>query len=330
LVFQPGLAAQRRADSPIDVLERLEGQLKRALAEEFQTTPSGDRMRELASFQQQVGFLLKYKSYAIKAASPLGYSVFIQNPGEGFSFQRHVSHKTEIFHVLEVLPGGYVFICEFDEWARIYERDRFLAWLHGERDDRYERFRHRPDPGDVIVIDRLNVVHTVMGCVVAEFATVSTDMVDRLHDQNEGHPVPAQFSRAYAEARLGALSWPETSHLVNGRSRTALPQQVIQGGVQTRFGDDIFSAASYRIDAGAVSGIWSDPRRAVSLHVVEGSGQLLLGDAREIRQMSPKALNATAGDLFLVAPGAHYALANEGTAPLVVAEHRIPAGTAFI
>ena len=26
---------------------------------------------------------------------------------------------------------GYVFICEFDEWTRVYDRDRFLAWLNG-------------------------------------------------------------------------------------------------------------------------------------------------------------------------------------------------------
>ena len=297
---------------------------------EFRSPLTGDRIREVAAFQQQVGFLLKYKSYAIKAASPLGYSVFIQNPGEGFSFQRHITHKTEIFHILDVLPGGYVFICEFDEWARVYDRDRFHAWLHGEPDERYERFRHWPSPGDVIVIDRLNVVHTVMGCLVAEFATVSTDMVDRLHDQNEGRAIPPQFSRAYAEARLAALRWPEVSYLVSGRLRTALLQRAITGGVQTSFGDEIFSAVSYRIDGGAVSDVWSDPDRAVSLHVVEGAGRLLLGDARELRQLSPNALTATAGDLFLIAPGAHYGFANEGSAPLVVAEHRILAATAFI
>jgi quercetin dioxygenase-like cupin family protein len=326
----PELAAQLRADSSISVLERLETQLKDSLTAEFRAPLGGDRIRELAGFQQQVGFLLKYKSYAIKAASPLGYSVFIQNPGEGFSFQRHVTHKTEIFHVLDVLPGGYVFICGFDEWQRVYEHDRFLAWLNGEPDDRYERFRHRPAPGDVIVIDRLNVVHTVMGCLVAEFATVSTDMVDRLHDQNEGRRVPTQFSRAYAEARLKTLRWPDVSHLVSGQARTIMPQQAVRGGVRTVLGDGIFSAVSYRFDAGGVSDVRSDPDRAISLHVVEGAGQLLLGDAHETRRLSPPSLAAAAGDLFLIAPGASYGFANEGATPLVIAEHRIRAATAFI
>jgi quercetin dioxygenase-like cupin family protein len=330
LAFQPELIAALRADSSIDVLERLERQLKHALRSAFGSPMSGDEIRAVAAFQQQVGFLLKYKSYAIKAASPLGYSVFLQNQGEGFSFQRHRAHKTEIFHVLDVLPGGYVFICEFAEWERVYDRDRFLAWLNGEADERYERFRHRPSPGDVIVIDRLNVVHTVMGCIVAEFATVSTDMVDRLHDQNEGRTIPPQFTRTNAETRLRALRWPAVSHLVSGGARTAMPQRAVAGGVQTVFGAGAFSAAAYRFDAGAVSEVWSDPARAASLHVVEGAGRLLLGDAQEVRRLSPATLEAKAGDLFLVAPGAHYGFANDGAAPLVVAEHRIPASTAFV
>ncbi len=61
-----------------------------------------------------------------------------------------------------------------------------------------------PRPGDVIVIDKLSVVHSVVGCVLAEFATVSTDMVDRLHDQNEGAPIPAEFTRAFSEERIRA------------------------------------------------------------------------------------------------------------------------------
>ena len=93
----------------IDVLERAERQLKDRLKEALGRPLGGDGIRELASVQQRVGFLLKYKSYAVKAASPLGYSVFLQRPGEGFSFQRHREHKTEIFCILDVLPGGYIF-----------------------------------------------------------------------------------------------------------------------------------------------------------------------------------------------------------------------------
>src|SRR2546423_14153286 len=120
------------------MIEQSERQLKQILARELAAPMDVRRMRALASFQQDVGFLLKYKSYAVKAASPLGYSVFLQRRGEGFSFQQHVTHKTEIFYILDVLPGGFVFLCDFGDWQRIYQRDTFLAWLNGARDERYE------------------------------------------------------------------------------------------------------------------------------------------------------------------------------------------------
>src|SRR6266853_2342518 len=208
------LVEHLRADSPIAVLEQFERKLKELLSVELAAPITGDRMREVASFQAHLGFLLKYKSYAVKAASPLGYSVFLQRRGEGFSFQQHVTHKTEIFYILDVLPGGFVFLCDFADWQRVYQRDTFLAWLNGARDERYERYKFVPKPGDVIVIDHLGVVHTVVGCVLAEFATVSTDMVDRLHDQNEGKKIPAAFTRAFAEDRIRRIAWPQMPHAV--------------------------------------------------------------------------------------------------------------------
>jgi mannose-6-phosphate isomerase-like protein (cupin superfamily) len=329
------LARQLRTDSPIAVLEQFERQLKEMLTQELTATPDGGRIRALASFQRDLGFLLKYKSYAVKAASPLGYSVFLQRPGEGFSFQQHVTHKTEIFYILDVLPGGYVFLCDFEEWREVYRRETFLAWLNGAADSRYERFRFVPQPGDVIVIDRLNVVHSVVGCTLAEFATVSTDMVDRLYDQNEGLSIPAEFSRAFAEARISRLAWPGESSRVtfgeSGWSRASLPAQTVTGGRRTSFGGgDKFVAASLRLDSGASSDIRSEAGRATSIHIASGSGQLILGTADEIRRTMPPALAARAGDLFLVAPGAHYRFVNDAERPLVVAEHSIEPSVAFV
>ena len=291
-------------------------------------------MRELASGQRDLGFLLKDKSYAIKASTPLGYSVFLQNRAEGFSFQRHITHKTEIFYILDVLPGGYVFICDFGEWERIYRRDAFLAWLNGEPDARYERFRLAPQPGDVLAINRLNVVHTVIGCVLAEFATVSTDMVDRLHDQNEGRPIPSRFCRAFAEAGLRAIRWPQASQRVTftatGYSRAPLAARPAGGGSRTLYGEGPLVASLLQCDKGGASEVMADPERAACLHVVEGSGRLLLGEAGELRRVSPPAIAMTAGDVFFVAPGAHYGLVNEGDTPLRVSEQRIPWSTAFV
>ena len=329
------LAEVLRADSPIAVLEESERQLKRILTDELSAPLDGPRMRSLASFQQNLGFLLKYKSYAVKAASPLGYSVFLQRPGEGFSFQQHVTHKTEIFYILDVPPGGFVFLCDFADWQRIYDRDTFLAWMNGAKDDRYERYRFVPRPGDVIVIDRLSVVHSVVGCVLAEFATVSTDMVDRLHDQNEGHAIPKEFTRAFSEERIRRQQWPATSHQVTlgpaGWSRREVPSHLIRGGRKTSLGDDErFSASLIRVEPGGRTDVVSSPDRATSVHIASGKGELLLGTADELREASPPRIAARAGDLFLVAPHAHYALHNSGDADLVVAEHRIAPAVAFV
>jgi len=329
------LAKQLRADSPIAVLERFERQLKEMLGSELTATPDGARIRALASFQRDLGFLLKYKSYAVKAASPLGYSVFLQRPGEGFSFQQHVTHKTEIFYILDVLPGGYVFLCDFTEWREVYERETFLAWLNGAADARYERFRFVPRPGDVVVIDKLSVVHSVVGCTLAEFATVSTDMVDRLYDQNEGLPIPAEFRRAFAEERIGRLAWPAESSRVtfgaSGWAREAIRPDAVTGGRRTSFGGGgKFVATSSSFDAGASSEITSDQGRATSVHIASGAGRLILGVADEVRRTTPPSLAARAGDLFLIAPGAHYGFVNDGAAPLVVAEHRIDPHIAFV
>lgn len=324
-----------RADSPIAVLEASERQLKDILARELAAPLDGARIRQLASFQRDLGFLLKYKSYAVKAASPLGYSVFLQRPGEGFSFQQHVTHKTEIFYILAVPPGGFVFLCDFADWRRVYRRDAFLAWMNGAKDDRYDRFRFTPRPGDVIVIDRLNIVHSVVGCVLAEFATVSTDMVDRLHDQNEGRAIPTEFTRAFSEAGIRGVRWPDTSHHVtlgaDGWSRREIPSHPIQGGRKTTLGDDDrFSASVIRVAPGGRTEVVSSPDRAISVHVANGAGQLLLGAADEIRAASLPGLPARAGDLFLVPPHAHYAFLNDGADPLVVAEHRISPAVAFV
>lgn len=329
------LAGALRAESPIAVLEASERELKEILAREVSQPLDGPRIRALAAFQQELGFLLKYKSYAVKAASPLGYSVFLQQPGEGFSFQQHRTHKTEIFYILDVQPGGFVFLCDFSEWQHVYQRDTFLAWLNGAPDDRYERFRFVPRPGDIIVINRLNVVHTVIGCVLAEFATVSTDMVDRLHDQNEGKTIPSQFTRAFAEDRIRGLTWPATSHRVTlsdaGWTRAEVSWHPIRGGRKVTLGDDPrFSASLIQVDAGGQTEVVSSPDRAISIHVANGSGRLRLGTAAEFDAGSPPSLAARGGDLFLIAPGAHYAFVNDGPVPLVVAEHRIPPDVAFV
>jgi mannose-6-phosphate isomerase-like protein (cupin superfamily) len=330
----PLIVEYLRVDRPIEAIERFEDLLKLLLTADLSAPCTGRKARKLAMAQRELGFLLKYKSYAIKAASPLGYSVFFQNPLEGFSFQRHVTHKTEVFHILDVTPGGYVFLCEFDEWQQVYDPTSFTAWLEGAPDGRYDQFRHAARPGDVIVIDRLNVVHTVIGCVLAEFATISTDMVDRLHDQNAGRGIPPQFSRAHSEHRLRELTWPAASNRVFYEAgldrREPIRPEPVEGGVRTCLGEGDVSAAAYRYERGALGGLSSDSARATSLHVVEGRGQLQLGEPAELATDSPPVLTLKAGDLLLIAPGAQYRFFNDGPTELVVAEQRIAPSVAFV
>lgn len=159
----PVLAEHLSADLPMETLEKFEAILKRVLRANLVGNISGEVARQVAMFQKSVGFLFKYKSYTMKAASPLGYSVFTHNQGEGFSFQRHLTHKTEVFHILEVMPDGFVFICDYKDWERVYDERSFAAWLSGEPDDRYDQFRFHPNPGDVLVINELWVLHYVIG-----------------------------------------------------------------------------------------------------------------------------------------------------------------------
>src|SRR6266851_2643865 len=177
LALLPALEEYLTRDLPIAVLEGYEEVLKAVLRPALAGEVSGDAARAIAAFQQRVGPLLKYKSY--------------------------------VFHVLDVHPGGFVFLCGFDEWARCYERERFAAWLAGERPDPdYDRYRFPARPGDVFVLDELGIVHTVIGCTLEEFATISTDMVDRLHDQNRDKPIPAAFDKTWAAERLRGLRSP--------------------------------------------------------------------------------------------------------------------------
>jgi hypothetical protein len=327
----PALAEYLTRDLQIAVLESYESVWKAVLRRELSGEVSGDTARAIAAFQRRVGLLLKYKSYAVKASSPLGYSIFLQNPGEGFSFQRHLTHKTEVFHILDVHPGGFVFLCGFDEWERCYDRGRFAAWLAGERPDpAYDRFRYPARPGDVFILDQLGIVHTVVGCTLEEFATISTDMVDRLHDQNQGKPIPAGFGKTYAAERLRAVRSPASSRLAAGPRTAAGPGATpelapvdVVGGSKTVLADGFVAATQYRIEPHGETEVYADPSCAASLYVRTGEGRLLMGTAAEMRRASAPGLRLHGGDLLTVPHGIQYAFVNEGREPLELVEHKI-------
>jgi mannose-6-phosphate isomerase-like protein (cupin superfamily) len=335
LAALPVLAGRLTADAPIEVVERFEAILKGVLLEGLAGGVPGSTAREVARFQQETGFLFKYKSYAVKCATPLGYSVFFQRPGEGFSFQRHITRKTEVFHILDVLPGGYAFVCRYEDWAAAYEPVSFAAWLAGGADPRYDAFRFDVRPGDVFVIDQLNVVHTVIGCVLEEFATVSTDMVDRLYDQNLGKPIPPEFDRAWSLERLAGLDYPATARVLRpgGRTPVAAPIESVRipGGTVRTLADTFVLARHFVVDAGGTTDVQHDDERAAVLHVTAGlGGRVVVADREEATFSVPPSLPASKADVLLIPPGTRYGFVNEGDSPFEVSEHRIALAAALV
>lgn len=325
----PALGDALAADMPIEQLEQIELALKTVLKPLFLgPPPTGAEARAIASCQQQSGLLLKYKSYAVKASNPLGYSLFLQQPGQGFSFQRHLEHKVEIFHILSTSPSAFAFICDYAEWQRIYRTDLFSAWLAGAEEPLYERHRTPLQPGDVLVVDRLNVVHTIVGCVLEEFATASTDMVDRLFDQNRGQHVAFENRRSEVRARLASLPGPAESCQLTSRDglvrRQPIPWTAIPGGHRLELGALPGCAGAHLlVERGRSTDLTVEEEFAQSFFVHSGSGRLILADDRERNAITPPSLAVEPGDALLVPPGVAWGIAADAESPLRVAQHRI-------
>ena len=322
------------ADPPVEKAERLESILKAVLKNSMVRGTSGAVARRIALFQKELGFIFKYKPYAVKASVPLGYSIFLQNQKEGFSFQQHITHKVEVFHILEVKPGGCVFVCGFSDWKRHYDPCSFRRWLEGEPDDFFDRHRFVPQPGDVFIISALATVHTVIGCILEEFATISTDMVDRLHDQNAGKPIPPHFNREYAEKQLETLAHPEENRVVDlfsrGRRIHRLHPASVPGGTETVLTDSFLRASRRTLEPYKESAMEKDPGRASFIRVHRGEGRIFIAAEDELRHPGKTSVALAAGDLFMVPPGIHYGFKNEAGNTLTCSEHRIEIEKAFV
>ena len=321
-------------DLPFEQTEEVESRLKTLLREIMARPVPGETARRLALFQKEIGLILKYKSYAVKAASPLGYAIFLQNDGEGFSFQRHVTHKTEIFHILEVKPGGFVFLCDFVDWEKHYDEEVFAAWLAGEPHPFFDRCRFTPEPGDVFVISELGTVHTVVGCNLEEYATVSTDMVVRLHDQNAGKQIPARFNREYSNRNLRRLQLPSNNRMVDllsGAPAFAPIEPVeVPGGQRWILADSFVTASRYRLSGRTEGAIRQSPDKATSLRVFKGRATLAMAGCGELDRLGDHAFEVGESDVMLIPPGVRYRLANETSGDLEYSEHQIRPEVAFV
>ena len=145
-----------------------------------------------ADFFHSLGFLFKYKPYGVKAASPFGYSIFDLKIGHGFSFQLHLEPKYEAFHFLRCHPGSFLYLSTRPEWVEA-GADAAIEWAKGTNEFRSD-FSCVPVPGDVARVTSTEIVHSVVGCTLEEYATTSFDAVERLLDQNDraGMSLPAR------------------------------------------------------------------------------------------------------------------------------------------
>jgi mannose-6-phosphate isomerase-like protein (cupin superfamily) len=320
----PVLLPRLLRDQTIVELERVEDVLKVILSTLFRGRVDSAVARDVALFQKSLGFLLKYKSYAVKATTPLGYSIFLQTPGEGFSFQRHLDHKVEVFHILGATPGSFVFLSSHEEWEASYESGAFSRWLGGEPNPRFDKFKYLAAPGDVFPVMDLGTVHTVIGCVIEEFASVSVDMVARLHDQNIGRSIPAHFTRKYTLEQIGAIRVAPDSRLATDRKgKQVLTGRPVRGGTETVLIDSCLRAARYHFHACDATLPLYDAVCASLLHVFSGRGELVLADDR-----SSQRLPVSDGDLVMIPPGiAHHFKADDA---ITCSEHRISPADSFV
>jgi hypothetical protein len=299
----PVVARFLKRPMQMDRVELIEGVFKRFLKAAFRPGLGGAEARFVAELSRTIGFVYKFKPYGVKCATALGYAIFFLWDGMGFSFQRHRTRKTELFHMLKTLDRGQIYLSTSREWDAVYERDAFDRWLSGTPDARYAAYARRPEPGDVYLVTELDTVHSVLGCVLEEYATVSTDMVDRLHDQNTRGEVPIVAS-ATLDQWLAELPCPVPGSCWKSLSAppVTLPARVQDGVRHIVLADTSeFLAERFDIESGRTLTIAADAERARSLFCLGGDCRVMLRDSSESGDVAP--LRLAAGQVILIGPG---------------------------
>ncbi|GAA0544512.1 quercetin dioxygenase-like cupin family protein [Rhizomicrobium palustre] len=299
----PRVAAALKRPMKIERAEEIEAVFKRYLKSSFAAGLSGADAAFVAEASKTAGFVSKFKPYGIKCATALGYSIFFLHPGMGFSFQRHRTRKTELFHMLDILDRGQIYLSTSKEWDAVYEKDAFNRWLSGEENAGYQAYSRRPSPGDVYLVTELDTVHSVLGCVIEEFATVSTDMVDRLHDQNEAARGDVPMEKPETVARwLSELPRPLPSNCWKSLSDAPapLPTKTGSGTKEIVLADTgEFLAERFEIAPSASLSLPADGDRARSLFCLGGHCRVTLTAPGESQGSD---VTLAPGEVIIVAP----------------------------
>lgn len=161
-------------------LEKVEEEYKQELIKLAEDT----RYQDLLDLTKEVGFLFKQKSYGVKCSLPTGYSIFLFNPNEGFSYQRHESFKIELFHFLKPDNLTFCYLAPYNKFLET-NKQQGLDKFHLTKIGSHEKHCINPKSGDVVLVKNIGDVHTVIGGIFEEFANTSLDHVTRLYDQNK-------------------------------------------------------------------------------------------------------------------------------------------------
>jgi hypothetical protein len=324
------LVASLGRDQSIASAESTEDQLKRHVRRLISSGPGSAGYSIAATALADVGLIPKFKSYAIKAANPTGYSIFLQNPGKGFSFQLHPVPKFELFHILATRGFSRVFKMPHALWEEVFEPARIEAWIAGKEDPELDAYAVEPRPGDLFTVESVTDVHTVLGCLVEEFATNSTDLVLRLHDQNAGLQIPTNFSRSQMEEELEALPDVSPSRFWFLSDRGWANQEV-----QPRYTP---GASHWEVQCGPLTAGWLhlEPEKSTQLSCPDGHllfARIFAGSARirfrERRDAPGQGVEYHAGACFVLLPGESAVIEAKGTRELQLSLHRAPVDLAL-
>jgi hypothetical protein len=282
---------------PIGQVEAAEAWIKRSWAHLGVDSLDRQSRVRFARFFHKLGVLPKYKSYGVKYAAPFGYSLFDLQDGGGFSIQLHEELKIEAFHVLGVHPCAFILLCTPAEWDR-YGRRMIELWAGGHPEKSH--LAYRPAPGDVVVVENLSTVHTVVGCLVEEFATSSYDVVTRIHDQNFGRAVelPAEHESLMTVLKTAELLEPRRRvRRVERWHDSPLDPEVLEIVSLEHAG---LVAKHAEIMGKTFAGVVSE---STILTVVVLSGQARL-------EVDGAEIILTTGDVTALAPKSQYSIAN--------------------
>ncbi len=307
------VAAVRRPQ-PIAALEEVEVGIKAAWAFVAQRPITDREAVAFVDFFHRVGYLAKLKPYGPKFAAPFGYSLFDLADGEGFSIQLHEEEKVEAFHVLAVHPQAFVLACTPEAWDA-HGADMVAAWDDGRPDA--SPIAHRPEPGDTIVIGDLRTVHTVVGCLLEEYATTSYDAVKRLHDQNEGRTVELPAQNPSVAAALAGLDDAAPRRALRPHDGWA-PAPLAADGVVVDLPDGGLVGLHVHLARGEVAAREVRSDRVHTISPLTGSVML---------EVAGRTFDLRAGDTTAVPPRAAYRL--EGVHPTEVSITEVVTRTAF-